>query len=151
MSLSQAPIRPRWARVVALIMLIAVVGGAILLIWRMVQTGTEQPNYTVSILTLALAGGVFLTMHLAVVAKPTPEGLYVRNLVHRQHLRWEEIISVRFSPDRPWAQLDLTYGEPLNVMAIQSADGEYAVRQAEILAAWVKTGEAEEPGSGSQV
>lgn len=146
MELSQKPIRPRWARVVALIMFIAVLGGAAFLIWRMVVTGTEQPEYTISILTLAIAGAIFLIMHLMVVAIPRPEGLYVRNLVHRYTFKWEEIISVRFSADRPWAQLDLWHGEPVSVMAIQSADGEYAIRNAQVLAAWVKTGEAEEPG-----
>lgn len=145
MKLSTAPIRPKWARIVAGLMLLAVVGGAVFLIWSMVRAGTEEPNYTMSIITLALAASIFLVMQISVVAKPSPEGLFVRNLIYRHHLKWEEIISVRFSADRPWAQLDLTFGEPLSVMAIQSADGQYAVKQAQILAGWVRTGEAKEP------
>lgn len=145
MKLSQDPIRPRWSRIVASILLILVVGGSIVLIGLMVKNGTEQPHYTMSIITVALAGTVFLVMHLGVVAKPTPRGLYVRNLVQRHHLKWEEIISVRYSADRPWAQLDLTSGDPISVMAIQSADGAYALAKAETLAAWIRTGEAPEP------
>lgn len=143
--LSTAPIRPRWARIVAVILLLVVVGGAALLIHSMVRAGTEQAHYTVSIVTLALATTVFLVMHLRVVAKPSREGLFVRNLVTSHHLKWEEIISVRFSADRPWAQLDLAIGDPVSVMAIQSADGEYARANAQRLANWVRQGEAREP------
>lgn len=145
MQLSQAPIRPKWARIVASILLVTVIAGAAILIWGMVRTGTEQPNYTMSIITLTLAATIFLTMQIRVVAKPGRNGLYVRNLVKSYEIPWEEIISVRFSADRPWAQLDVLYGEPVNVMAIQSADGLYAQGQAERLAAWVRTGEAREP------
>ena len=145
MTLSDAPIRPKWARIVASILLVTVIGGAVFLIWSMVRAGTEQPNYTMSIITLTLAATIFLTMQIRVVAKPRAKGLYVRNLVAKHEIPWEEIISVRFSADRPWAQLDVLYGEPVNVMAIQSADGAYAQEQAERLAAWVRTGEAREP------
>ncbi|HLS02875.1 MAG TPA: PH domain-containing protein [Beutenbergiaceae bacterium] len=145
MQLSTAPIRPRWARVVAGLLLAIVVVGAVILISSMVRAGTDQVHYTISIVTLTLAAVVFLSMQIAVVAKPTPDGLYVRNLVKRYYLKWPQIISVRFSPDRPWAQLDLSYGEPINVMAIQSSDGKFAHHNAERLAAWVRTGEAEEP------
>lgn len=141
-----AAIRPRWARIVAGFLLVLVIAGAGILISAMVRAGTEQPHYTMAIVMVSLAAVVFLVMQLSVVAKPRAEGLYVRNLVYRHHLQWAEIISVRFSPDRPWAQLDLAVGEPLNVMAIQSADGAYAQAEAERLAAWVRMGEAEEPG-----
>lgn len=143
-----AAIRPRWARIVAGFLLLLVIAGAAVLISAMVRAGTDQPHYTMAIVTVSLAAVVFLVMQLSVVAKPTAEGLYVRNLVYRYHLQWAEIISVRFSPDRPWAQLDLAVGEPLNVMAIQSADGAFAQAEAERLAAWVRMGEAEEPGRG---
>src|SRR5690625_2283383 len=118
-----AAIRPRWARIVAGFLLVLVIAGAGILISAMVRAGTEQPHYTMAIVMVSLAAVVFLVMQLSVVAKPRAEGLYVRNLVYRHHLQWAEIISVRFSPDRPWAQLDLAVGEPLHVMAIQSADG----------------------------
>lgn len=142
---STTPIRPRWARIVAGFLLLVVVGGAVVLIFSMVRAGTEEPHYTMSIAAVTLAAVIFLVMQISVVAKPSAEGLYVRNLVQRYHLQWAEVISVRFSADRPWAQLDLSVGEPINVMAIQSADGAYALAQAKRLAAWVQTGEAEEP------
>lgn len=145
MELSKSPIRPKWARIVASILLVTVVAGAIILIWGMVRTGTEQPNYTMAIVVLTLAASIFLTMQIRVVARPGRNGLYVRNLIKHYEIPWEEIISVRFSADRPWAQLDVLYGDPVNVMAVQSADGPYAQRQAERLAAWVRTGEAREP------
>src|SRR5690625_4122776 len=145
MQLSTAPIRPRWARVVAGLLLAIVVVGAVILISSMVRAGTDQVHYTISIVTLTLAAVVFLSMQIAVVAKPTPDGLYVRNLVKRYYLKWPQIISVRFSPDRPWAQLDTSYGEAISVMAIQSADGAYAEAHAKRLATWVQNGEVEEP------
>lgn len=145
--LSTRAIRPRWARVVAGGLLFVVPASAAFLIFAMVRAGTDEPHYTMSIVFVTLAAVVFLSMQVAVVAKPSPQGLYVRNLVNRYHFEWAEIISVRFSQDRPWAQLDLAQGEPVNVMAIQAADGAYAHARALELAAWVRTGEAPEPGS----
>src|SRR5690625_661354 len=94
-------IRPRWARIVAGFLLLLVIVGAAVLISAMVRAGTDQPHYTMAIVTVSLAAVVFLVMQLSVVAKPTAEGLYVRNLVYRYHLQWAEILSVRLSPDRP--------------------------------------------------
>lgn len=72
-----------------------------------------------------------------VSATPSPEGLAVRNLMGTTRLEWAQIVSVRFSPDRAWAQLDLADGDQLAVMAIQSADGERARHSAQRLASLV--------------
>src|SRR5699024_9786356 len=102
-TLSTAPFRPRWARYVAGGLAVVIPVGAVVLIAAMVRGGTDQPHYTMSIITVALGAVVFLGMHIAVVAKPSKDGLYVRNLIYRYRLEWAQIVSVRFSQDRPWA------------------------------------------------
>lgn len=94
--------------------------------------------------------GAFLMVVLwrqqGVSAVPDREGLVVRNLAFTTRVTWPQIVSVRFSQDRPWARLDLADGDELAVMAIQAADGENARREAQRLANLVeKYGTGVEP------
>ena len=87
----------------------------------------------------ASIGSVLLRFGL-LRADPSPEGLVVRNLVRRDHLRWEQIVSVRFGDGDPWVMLDLSDGDVLAVMAIQRADGARARAEARRLATLVAAG-----------
>jgi hypothetical protein len=73
-------------------------------------------------------------------ADPGPEGLVVQNLIRREDLRWEQIVSVRFGDGDPWVMLDLSDGDVLAVMAIQRADGARALAEARRLATLVAAG-----------
>ena len=73
-------------------------------------------------------------------ADPRPDGLVVQNLIHRQELRWEQVVSVRFGGGDPWVVLDLSDGDVLAVMAIQRADGAYGAAEARRLATLVAAG-----------
>src|SRR5699024_9466473 len=120
-------------------------GGAVVLMIMLAVDGLLRSYYALWIVVLAGAAATFLLLHVLVIARATPGGLFVRNLVRRRNLPWASIVSVRFGPDRPWAQLDLADGTTWPVMAIQSADGAYGTEQARRLAAWVRDAEATEP------
>ncbi|WP_246071954.1 PH domain-containing protein [Miniimonas arenae] len=89
------------------------------------------------LLMVVFAGAllVILWRQGTVTAVPDRDGITVRNLVRTTRVAWNEVVSVRFSSDRAWAQLDLADGEQLAVMAVQSADGAQARREAQRLAA----------------
>ena len=58
----------------------------------------------------------------------------MRNLMVSQLLPWQEIEDIRFGGGEPWVQIDLVAGETIAVMAIQRADGDEGVAQAQRLA-----------------
>ncbi len=83
--------------------------------------------------------GVWLMSRFAgIVAIPTSQGLEVRNLFGADVLSWAEIVSVTFGRDSTFAHLDLAAGSTAAVLAIQSADGAYARREATRLATLVE-------------
>ncbi|MPV49316.1 MULTISPECIES: PH domain-containing protein [unclassified Pseudactinotalea] len=140
-----SPLRPRATRWVAGGLVVLTLGGAATLMVMLALDGLLQSMFALWIIALALGAAVFLLLQALVVARATAQGLYVRNLVRRRLLPWESIVSVRFGPDRPWAQLDLDDGTTWPVMAIQSADGAYGHEQARRLAGWVQDREGTDP------
>ncbi|WP_182354705.1 PH domain-containing protein [Flaviflexus huanghaiensis] len=61
------------------------------------------------------------------------EGIYIKNLIYAHSLEWGQIVGVDFG-EGPWVRIDTTDGHVVSVMAIQSADGDYARREAVRLA-----------------
>lgn len=134
-----SPIRPRWAPVVGVVLAVLVVASVVTLFVFVepnaaTQLGIEDYGLVVAVAAILL--GV-LWRQSTVSAIPSVQGVAVRNLMGTTHLEWAQIMSVRFSVDRAWAQLDLADGDQIAVMAIQSADGERARRAAKRLAALV--------------
>ncbi len=133
-----APFRPRFARVVTLVIAALIAAGTVALVVVLPQFYTR--SVVLDLVGIALVGafGVWFCWRQAtVVAVPDEHGLFVRNLVYTRRLEWAEIVLVRFGEGRPWAQLDLADGDTLAVMGIQRADGEHARREAARLAALV--------------
>lgn len=135
-----APFRPRWARPVA-----AVLAGVVL-VSLVALFVFVRPNAATSlavddyVLMVVFAGCLWAVLwrQASVSAIPDTQGLVVRNLLTTRRLEWAEIISVRYSADRAWAQLDLADGDEIAVMAIQKADGERSMHEARRLAALVE-------------
>jgi PH (Pleckstrin Homology) domain-containing protein len=94
----------------------------------------------IGFVVVAVAIGAVLLRFGLLRADPGPAGLVVRNLVHREDLRWEQIVSVRFGDGDPWVMLDLSDGNVVAVMAIQRADGARALAEARRLATLVAAG-----------
>lgn len=134
------PFRPRWAPVVGVVLSLLVLAGVVLLFVFVQPNAATRLGIGDYLLVVVVAGLLLgiLWRQSSVSATPTPRGLAVRNLMGTTRLEWAQIVSVRFSPDRAWAQLDLADGDQLAVMAIQSADGERARHAAARLAALVQ-------------
>jgi len=128
------PFRPRLARVVPLAIAALVVVATGLLLALMPGLGRLD---RVGFALVGLAIAWFCWREAAVVARPDPRGLTVRNLMLTRRLAWAQVVSVRFGEGRPWVQLDLDDGDALAVMAIQRADGAAAQTEARRLATLV--------------
>ena len=89
------------------------------------------------IVLVAAAIACMLSRFARLEAVPGTSGLRVRNVLFTRRLAWAEIVAVQFGGGNPWAQLDLTDGDTLAVMAVQRADGERAVGEARRLATLV--------------
>ncbi|MFP5345413.1 MAG: PH domain-containing protein [Actinomycetes bacterium] len=132
------PFRPVRARRVAL-------GAAVLTVAALTFLAVILPREVsiwdrLGVVAFALIVAWFLLRHANVRAVPSPSGLLVRNLFHSRRLEWAEIIAVRLGGDSSWAQLDLSEGDTLPVMAIQRSDGAYAESEARRLATLVAIG-----------
>ncbi|NTW42450.1 MAG: PH domain-containing protein, partial [Cellulomonadaceae bacterium] len=96
---------------------------AIAVMLPQVAPGRESVLDRAGIVGFGVLVAWFLTRQASVSARPDAQGLTVRNLMVTRHLKWGEIVSVRFGQGRPWVQLDLADGDTLAVMGIQRADG----------------------------
>jgi hypothetical protein len=132
-----APFRPMRGRRTALGF--AVAQAVVLVVLAFVVPGAGWVDRVGFIAVAVLIGGVLLRFGL-LRAQPSPAGLVVQNLVRREELRWEQVVAVRFGDGDPWVMLDLSDGDVLAVMAIQRADGAYAVSEARRLATLVAAG-----------
>ena len=139
--------RPRNALLVAGIVALALLAGATFLAVSLpsIAPGRSTTGDRWGIVVVAALGAAFLARHALVRAVPDAAGLTVRNLVHTRRVEWAEVVSVRFGQGRPWVSLDLADGDTLAVMAIQSADGARAMREARRLATLVEWAAPESP------
>ena len=123
--------RPRRAlrvAVVAAVVLIVVfsVVGALL---RNTPTGVYfrvSDQVAMVLVGMLLAGGALLFARPRVRAGA--QGVEVRNLLGSRLVPWELVLGVSFPDGAPWARLELPDDEYIAIMAIQSADGRYAVQ-----------------------
>ncbi|APE15266.1 PH domain-containing protein [Mycobacterium crocinum] len=89
---------------------------------------------------VAMGGlGVILAAAILLLATPRlrigPAGLGVRNILLERVIPWTDVVGVSFPPGARWARVDLADYEYAAVLAIQSVDGERAVRSMDTLRA----------------
>lgn len=141
------PFRPRAARWVASVLFVlTVLALPTLLVVMAVNELSMSAGDAVGFTLTAVLLAWLCFRQAAVRAVPDQTGLTVRNFVKVRRLAWEEIVAVRFGENHPWAQLDVSDGTSLAVMAVQTADGAYGRREAGRLAALVQLHESDEPG-----
>ncbi|MCM3659875.1 PH domain-containing protein [Georgenia satyanarayanai] len=141
------PFRPRAARWVASVLLVLTVLGPPVLFMVMAANDLDMSGADViGMLATAVVLAWLCFRQAAVRAVPDDDGLTVRNFIKVRRLEWEQVVEVRFGANSAWAQLDLSDGTTLPVMAIQSADGGYARREVGRLAALVQLHESDQPG-----
>lgn len=79
---------------------------------------------------LVLLYAIFRTSALA-----DDEGLTVVNGYRVRRFDWPQVLRISLSRNRPWALLDLADGSTVSVMALQTSDGDRAIRCTRELAA----------------
>ncbi|MBD2760729.1 PH domain-containing protein [Yimella sp. cx-573] len=149
-SSAYAVFRPRRGRWMALIAAAAAVVVFGIVAFNLPQGGVT--GWTAvdagALFVFGLAMATILWRFAAIKAVPTPDGLTVRNLLVNRDLAWEEIVGVQFGGGTPWLVLDLADTEQLAVMAVQRADAEFAVSEAERMAALVEAHGFQDPRVG---
>lgn len=127
-----AVFRPVRGRVVPIIIGAAILVGAVVL--AVVLPEQYGPMDRLTCAGIGVAVAVFMSRYATIHARPTAEGLRVRNLGAGELVPWETITAVRFSQGMPWVRVDLEDGTDMAVMAIQRADGPRSLEEAQRLA-----------------
>ncbi|HLT84502.1 MAG TPA: PH domain-containing protein [Phototrophicaceae bacterium] len=133
------PFRPRAARWVAsvLCVLCVLAPPALFVVMAAADLGMSLPDRYGAILIAAVLAWLCYRQ-ARVRATPDDAGLTVRNFIRVRRVEWAQIVAVRFGPNHPWAQLDLSDGTTLAVMAVQTADGAHGRKESGRLAALVQ-------------
>ena len=129
-----APFRPRRGRRTATALAIA--QGVLFVLIAALMQGLGVVD-RIGMVAFGAALGAFLWRFAQLSVVVDERGLTVRNLAGHRRLAWAEVVTVRFGGGAPWVSLDLADGEPLAVMAIQRADGEFGEAEARRLATLV--------------
>ena len=127
-----AVFRPVRGRVVPIVIGVAILVGAVALAVVLPEQYRIMDRLTCAGIGVGVAA--FMYRYATIHARPSEEGLHVRNLGPGEVLPWEQITAVRFSQGMPWVRLDLEDGTDMAVMAIQRADGPRSVDEAQRLA-----------------
>lgn len=142
-----ATFRPRATRAVCVLLAALTVVASAAMFARIAELEGPRTGERLTVVVLAVAILLFLYRQWSVRAVPSQEGLLVRNVVLTHRLEWAQIVSVRLG-DSSWAQLDLSDGTVLAVMAIQRSDGERARAESRRLATLVAAHEGHGMGTG---
>jgi hypothetical protein len=111
--------------------------------------GTFQRGDQAAMIGLGVlaALGILLFSRPRVVADGS--GIHVRNVLGGYDLPWEIIRAVRFSRGAPWASIELDDDDVVSVLAVQSADKEYAVQAVRTLRTMLESHRAAAPADGA--
>jgi Bacterial PH domain len=143
------PFQSRRGRLVATVMgvLSLVVFGAVaLLLPTNAGLTTWNPADRALVAGIGLVIALVCWRYATIRAVPSLDGLLVRNLVVTRTVTWSQVIDVEFGGGAPWVTLELDDTDTLAVMAIQRADGQTAMAEAQRLAGLVRDlGEAGDP------
>ncbi|QIX27559.1 PH domain-containing protein [Nocardioides sp. JQ2195] len=82
------------------------------------------------ILALLLGAMMAACVHALVRAKVvvTERGLTIVNGYRTHEFEWAQVVAIHMPTGAPWATLDLSDGTTCSVLALQSTDGDRAVR-----------------------
>lgn len=146
-----APFRPRWgrgvARVVSIVVLVSFAFAAITVPGQEGQKGDWTIADRLLIFCSGAAIAYLLHRYATIIAVPSKEGLFIRNILRQHTVTWARVVRVQYGGGAPWASVDLDDTDTVAVMAIQKVDGEHATAMAGRLAALIQVhGEAPEPG-----
>lgn len=143
------PFRSGRGRLVATVMAVlslVVFGGLALLLPTNAGLTTWQGGDRVLVAAIGVLIALVCWRYATIRAVPSTEGLLIRNLVLTREIAWAQVVDVEFGGGAPWVTLELDDTDTVAVMAIQRADGDGAMAEAQRLAGLVRDlGEARDP------
>jgi Bacterial PH domain len=127
--------------------MVAGVAGAVLVavvvfLWLMLPPSVQDDfDWVQRVTIVAVFVGILVGLYalFRTAARADEVGLTIRNGYRRHHYEWAEIVAISLTPNRPWALIDLADGSTVSVMALQTADGDRAMRFAQELADVITT------------
>lgn len=135
------PFRSRRGRLVATVMAVlslAVFGSVAVLLPTNTGLTTWHPADRALVAGIGVLIALVCWRYARIRAVPSLDGLLVRNLVVTRAVTWSQVIDVEFGGGAPWVTLELDDTDTLAVMAIQRADGQSAMAEAQRLAGLVR-------------
>jgi hypothetical protein len=135
------PFRSRRGRLVATVMAVlslVVFGSVALLLPSNTGLTTWHPADRALVAGIGVLIALVCWRYASIRAVPSLDGLLVRNLVVTRAVTWSQVIDVEFGGGAPWVTLELDDTDTLAVMAIQRADGQSAMAEAQRLAGLVR-------------
>ncbi|RJL31335.1 PH domain-containing protein [Bailinhaonella thermotolerans] len=136
--------RPRRGRIVSYGFAVFVVAGSVVLALLLPASFHLPDRLGIIVFCLLVAGLLHVLARSRVEA--SAEGVTVVNPTRTHRLAWAEIVDVRFVRGDSWPRFDLSDGDTLGALGIQSADGDLALQAVADLRALIrKYGEADEP------
>lgn len=122
--------RPFGARLVGTVL------GAMLLVlviavWILLGPATRARFTAFQLSTLVFLGLIALAVWFALMRSRVTvaeEGVTVVNGYRRRDFAWSQLVAVNLRRGAPWAGIDLSDGTSLSALAIQSSDGDRAIR-----------------------
>jgi hypothetical protein len=109
--------------------------------------GTFQRGDQAAMVGLGLLAALGILMFTRPRIVADDRGVHVRNALGGYDLPWEVIRAVRFSRGAPWASLELEDDDVVSVLAVQSADKEYAVAAVRTLRGMLEAHRAQAPAT----
>ncbi len=122
--------RPFGARLVGTV-LGAMVLVLVIAVWILLGPATRARFTPFQLGTLVFLGLIALAVWFALMRSRVTvaeEGVTVVNGYRRRDFAWSQLVAVNLRRGAPWAGLDLSDGTSLSALAIQSSDGDRAVR-----------------------
>jgi hypothetical protein len=92
--------------------------------------GTFQRGDSIAMIGLGILAALGVLLFTRPRVDADLEGVRVRNVFGSYEISWDLVRSVTFGRGAPWLTLDLYDDDVLNVMAVQAADKEHAVKAA---------------------
>ncbi len=110
---------------------------AVVVVFALVSTGLRgrtgdgpgvfQAGDQFAMIGLGILGGLGILLFTRPRVEADSSGIRIRNLIGGYDLPWGVVRAVRYGRGAPWATLDLEDDDVVAVMAVQSADKQYAV------------------------
>ncbi|NUU26173.1 MAG: PH domain-containing protein [Streptomycetaceae bacterium] len=121
---------PKRSRLITRVVGLVILAGLVVLALALPEDGGWGVGSRAGIVATGVFGLCFMLMLGRPKVIATRDGVRVVNLIRVHELEWAQIIRVQLRQGDPWVFLDLSDGETLAAMGIQTSNGREAAIQA---------------------